>query len=423
MNVMRPQLWMGVCALAMSVVSSAGATTRTKVTILNGAQETPPVATPAGGCGRFEIDTATNRLRYHIVYSDLTTGETAAHLHGPAGPGAAGGVVHPLPAGSPKIGTWAYPEALESAILKGEIYVNIHTTMNPGGELRGQIVDMVAQFNGEQEAPPTGSSGDGYGLFNLNTVSNELSYYIEVLSLDGVETNAHIHGFALHGTSAGVIHPLGVGALKTGTFPYVETQEEAILEGRAYVNIHSTIDPGGEIRGQITRNVSPGDGTQEVPPTGTRGYSCTQVAYDDSTDRLSYMVTHAGLTGPATAAHFHGYAGPGVNAGVVQNIGPATPNVGVWSYPAAREADIFAGLTYVNVHTALNPGGEVRGQVLFAGTPCPADIDCDGAVAFGDLLAILGAWGTSAGAEDIDCNGTVNFGDILVVLGDWGPCP
>ena len=54
--------------------------------------------------------------------------------------------------------------------------------------------------------------------------------------------------------------------------------------------------------------------------------------------------------------------------------------------------------------------------------PCPADLDCSGAVDFGDILAILAAWGNKGGPEDLDGSGTVDFGDILVVLGAWGPC-
>lgn len=55
--------------------------------------------------------------------------------------------------------------------------------------------------------------------------------------------------------------------------------------------------------------------------------------------------------------------------------------------------------------------------------PCPADLDGSGAVDFGDILAILSAWGNICGPEDLDGSGTVAFGDLLVVLGAWGPCP
>lgn len=54
---------------------------------------------------------------------------------------------------------------------------------------------------------------------------------------------------------------------------------------------------------------------------------------------------------------------------------------------------------------------------------CPADLDGDGTVAFGDILAILTSWGNVGGPEDLDGNGVVDFADLLIVLAAWGPCP
>ena len=57
-----------------------------------------------------------------------------------------------------------------------------------------------------------------------------------------------------------------------------------------------------------------------------------------------------------------------------------------------------------------------------AGAGCVEDLDNSGAVDFGDILAILSAWGNAGGPEDLDGSGFVDFGDLLVVLGAWGPC-
>lgn len=54
--------------------------------------------------------------------------------------------------------------------------------------------------------------------------------------------------------------------------------------------------------------------------------------------------------------------------------------------------------------------------------PCPADIDGDGAVAVGDLLALLAAWGDTGGPADINGDGQVDIADLLGLLGSWGPC-
>ncbi len=412
----------GACVATLALAAQAAAEQISKVAILSGQQENPDVASPGFGCGRFIVDTAADTLSYYIAFGSLAGAETAAHIHGPADPGMNAGVQHGLPAGSPKVGVWNYPAALEADILAGKMYVNIHSAVAPGGELRGQIVDRVALIDQAEEVPPSGTAGVGFGLFNINTVSNRLDYYVEIASLSSAETAAHIHGFVLHGVNAGVQHGLGVGSPKIGTWVYPEADEKRILDGMTYVNVHTVNFPGGEIRGQIVGIVNPIDGRQENPPVATPGHGCALLAIDEANDLLSYDVRHASLTGPATAAHIHGYVGPGGNAGVVHGIGPATPTIGTWNYPAANEGDIRAGMTYVNVHTAANPGGEIRGQLHFPNRPCVADINSSGAVDFGDILAVLGAWGKS-GPEDVDKSGSVDFGDILVILGTWGPCP
>ncbi len=74
----------------------------------------------------------------------------------------------------------------------------------------------------------------------------------------------------------------------------------------------------------------------------------------------------SGLTGDATAAHFHGPAEPGKNAGVMVPAPGVT--TGAFEGSATLTDDqaraVMAGQTYFNIHTAANPNGEVRGQVV-----------------------------------------------------------
>ena len=80
---------------------------------------------------------------------------------------------------------------------------------------------------------------------------------------------------------------------------------------------------------------------------------------------LRWKMTYTGLTGPATMAHFHGPALPGANAAVVLPLpGAASPASGEGTLTAAQVADLMAGKWYINVHTAANPGGEIRGQLV-----------------------------------------------------------
>ena len=110
------------------------------------------------------------------------------------------------------------------------------------------------------------------------------------------------------------------------------------------------------------------DGAQQVPAVQTGGSGTADLTYDPATKVLTWNVAFSGLSGPATMAHFHGPAPAGKNAGVeiwISTKGqPATsPLTGQATLTDAQAADLMAGNLYINVHTAKNPGGEIRGQV------------------------------------------------------------
>ncbi len=109
--------------------------------------------------------------------------------------------------------------------------------------------------------------------------------------------------------------------------------------------------------------------SSEVPPNTTAGTGSATVTLDG--DKITWNVTFSGLSGPATAAHIHGPAPAGKNAGVLVWLStkgkPATsPLTGSATLTAAQASDLMNGECYVNVHTAKDPGGEIRGQLMKA---------------------------------------------------------
>ncbi len=106
-------------------------------------------------------------------------------------------------------------------------------------------------------------------------------------------------------------------------------------------------------------------GSEETPPNTTTGTGALTGTYDTDTKKLTWSVSYSGLTGPATAAHFHGPAGPG-KAAPVEVPAPGAdkdPIVGSATLTDAQAKDLLDGNLYFNIHTEANKGGEIRGQV------------------------------------------------------------
>lgn len=103
----------------------------------------------------------------------------------------------------------------------------------------------------------------------------------------------------------------------------------------------------------------------EVPPATSNASGMVDANFDQQTKVLSWTITYTGLSGPATAGHFHGPAVAGVNAGVALPLTGSldSPIKGMATLNAAQAGDLMSGQWYMNLHTAANPNGEIRGQV------------------------------------------------------------
>jgi CHRD domain len=107
------------------------------------------------------------------------------------------------------------------------------------------------------------------------------------------------------------------------------------------------------------------DGASEVPPTTSKGKGVATVRFNTATKKITWYVRYSGMTGPVMAAHIHGPAEAGANAAVVVPFGGklTSPIRGSASLTDDQAADLQAGKYYINLHTAANKGGEIRGQL------------------------------------------------------------
>jgi hypothetical protein len=110
-------------------------------------------------------------------------------------------------------------------------------------------------------------------------------------------------------------------------------------------------------------------GKSENPAVQSDGVGAFNATLDAKTKQLKWELRFWSLSGPATASHIHGPADAKANAGVVVPLtkaGDVGPYAGAATLTDAQIADLNAGKWYVNVHTAKNAPGEIRGQVMKA---------------------------------------------------------
>ncbi|BCF95807.1 CHRD domain-containing protein [Paraburkholderia sp. PGU19] len=107
--------------------------------------------------------------------------------------------------------------------------------------------------------------------------------------------------------------------------------------------------------------------SSEVPPRVSHGHGALNATFDTSTKTLNWTATYESLSGPVTMAHFHGPAPVGQNAKVqvpIDKNALASPIKGSATLTEQQVTDLMGGQWYFNVHTAQNPTGEIRGQVM-----------------------------------------------------------
>lgn len=370
---------------------------------IDAAQEVPLTTSPGTGVGVFNLSIDKRELTVNVTVDNLSGPIIGAHLHY-GKPGVAGGVAINLTTlinGNSIKGTvpTALPADLLESVMNDSIYVNIHTNSNMLGEIRGNVklaegLAFDAYLDTMQETTPVVlANGYGSSYMKLNATLDTLWYNVQVSQLSGPITAAHIHagepdqsGPVLLNMTGDITTNNRIIGMKTGT-DLTPTIIGNLLELGTYLNVHTAANPNGEVRGQIYRVAREGydislDGVQQVPANAETGLGSGLVSINRDRTNSHVMIVLSGLTGPLTAAHFHANVF-GDNGPVVYNLTPWFDGTstedqafGYWHdddantpFTPANELQFRRDSIYVNVHTADNPNGEIRGQVLRDG-PC-----------------------------------------------------
>jgi len=259
------------CAAGIAVVAVSGGAARVTAdqiqlrALLNAAQEVPaPAGNVATARGTFTATGTKNpngaSLQWRLTFSNLTGDAVAAHIHTGA-PGQPGPVSVSLcgPCTSGATGTAELDATVLAALQNGGTYVNVHTPTNRGGEIRaqlGSVASVRTVLNARQEVPKPKGSARATGRFTATAVktgsSAVLNWRLTFSKLTGRAVAAHVHL-----GRRGVAGPVAVtlcGPCRSGAAgrSTVTGSVLAALEaGRAYVNVHTARNPGGEIRAQI----------------------------------------------------------------------------------------------------------------------------------------------------------------------------
>jgi hypothetical protein len=247
-------------------------------------------------------------------------------------------------------------------------------------------IQLRTVMTADQEVPaPTGDVASARGTFTATLTRADsgaaISWQMSFSGLTGPVGAAHIHQAAAGSPGPVVLALCGpCESPLSGAGRVTQAVVDAIESGNAYVNLHTALNGPGEIRGQlgVGANITTTlDSRQERPrPKGNvrraTGTFTGTVAKVGTRGTIAWRLRFSRLTGAVGAAHIHiaprGRPGPVAVAlcGPCRNGARGTANL----TPAALTA-LEAGRAYVNLHTARNPAGEIRGQIR----PVPLTLD------------------------------------------------
>ncbi|ACB76105.1 CHRD domain-containing protein [Opitutus terrae] len=276
-----------------------------------------------------------------------------------------------------------------------------------------QIVELRATINAQQETTASASPATGTAVMLYDVATNKFDLTVTIENFANPITNSHIHEGAV-GVAGGVVTGLGAEAVYqrsgntvTATFAGVTHggSPATLLSGGAYYNVHSATYPGGEVRGQLlpqpVKLVAVLDGAHESTPNTSTAVGAALITFQPDTKKITTRINVYRFTNPLTNSHYH-EADPGTAGGVVHGLGGASVYTRTGDSYGAVFADqtyggdtvkLLAGGAYLNVHSDVYPGGEIRGQVQVSNRTTESrlvNVSNRGWVGTGDQVLITG---------------------------------
>ncbi len=264
---------------------------------------------------------------------------------------------------------------------------NIEVTVDTGTPPTPIATSFSAKLTKEQEIDPpiVTTTPIGTGSFSLNAEKTEFAFEMTATNLSGAITSAYFYNAAVGSTGIKVKKLTFINNTASGIWKRAEEESLTSLlvaeleAGRLYVNIHTTANPAGEIRGQINLIASGSKGftskargSQEVPAVLTTATATGAFSLNSTKTELTFDITATGLSGGIESVHIHkATEGASGEPFPVLVLSPTDNTVsGVWkstdvtSLTPALVSELEAGRLYVNIHTTAKKGGEIRGQIV-----------------------------------------------------------
>lgn len=128
------------------------------------------------------------------------------------------------------------------------------TCLAVGHPALAEVISFKAELKSDNEVPPNDSKATGAVTATYDTASKKLTWKGDYSALTGPATMAHFHGPADPSQNASVVVPIAPSTSPfEGSATLTDTQAEQLMEGKWYVNVHTSAHPAGEIRGQVVK--------------------------------------------------------------------------------------------------------------------------------------------------------------------------